>query len=510
MRRTLFTLLLLAAAAPAWARFDPPTCKNAYTQEAELQEGQKVAAEVYRQMPVLPDSDPISRYVQRIGANLAAHAPGYAWPYNFHVVASEEINAFALPGGAMFVNLGAIRAAETEAQLAGVMAHELSHVVLRHSTCNITRQRRKSLLFGLGSIASAVVLGDSGLGSLAQGGLGISQSLTFLRMSRDDEKQADLLGTDILYDSGYDPRGLPQFFEIIQAKYGNGSAQLLSDHPNPGNRTEYVNAEIATLPPRTGNIVTTTEFKRIHDLAAGQQVYTAKEVSGGGWKRTGLYASGPGASAAGASDGSATYRPATVPATNPGDNRNPAASVRTNPGNAPRLTVAQLGLDGRTLPFQGHRFFLRYPAAWQHTTESSASTTGSDTFAPAGGTQDGAITYGMLVDLSQQPGNGVADAPSLLTATSALARKLGAENSGLQQSGSITPLTLNGQSAAQVDLRGTSSVSVNGAAVAEHDRLVTFMRSDGDVSYLIFVAPEPDFAALEATFSAIAASFKAQ
>src|SRR5690242_14835112 len=132
--------------APAWARFQPTSCKNAFTQQQEITEGKKVEAQVYQQMPVLPDSDPVARYVRQLGAKLTAHAPGYKWPYNFHVVASDDINAFALPGGSIFVNLGTVQAAETEAQLAGVMAHEISHVVMRHSTCNLTSEQHKSLL----------------------------------------------------------------------------------------------------------------------------------------------------------------------------------------------------------------------------------------------------------------------------------------------------------------------------------------------------------------------------
>ena len=117
-------LLIAGTASPAWARFQiPPPCKNSYTVEQEQTEGAKAAAEVFKQMPVLPDSSPVSQYVRNLGAKLVNVTPGYRWPFNFHVVASEEINAFALPGGAMFVNLGAINAAETESQLAGVMAH---------------------------------------------------------------------------------------------------------------------------------------------------------------------------------------------------------------------------------------------------------------------------------------------------------------------------------------------------------------------------------------------------
>src|SRR5260370_32197539 len=99
-------LALTASSVPAWGRFQPPPpCKNPFTVEQEISEGGKVAAQVYKQMPVLPDSDPVTRYVQQLGARLVANSPGYKWPFNFHVVASSDINAFALPGGSMFLNL---------------------------------------------------------------------------------------------------------------------------------------------------------------------------------------------------------------------------------------------------------------------------------------------------------------------------------------------------------------------------------------------------------------------
>ena len=253
-------MALAAACAPAWATYNPPPpCNNPFTPQQEVTEGAKVAAQVYQQMPVLPENDPVSRYVSQLGAHLASHAPGLKWPYSFHVVASPDVNAFALPGGSIFVNLGTVQAAQTEAQLAGVIAHEISHVVLRHATCNMKKQQTPGLVAGLGSIASRILLGDSAAGQISQAAIGTGFGLYGLRMSRDDEKQADLLGTDILYNSGYDPRGLPQFFEIIQAKYGSGGAQLLTDHPNPGNRTEYVNAEFAKMGPGRPPQITPTE-----------------------------------------------------------------------------------------------------------------------------------------------------------------------------------------------------------------------------------------------------------
>ena len=268
---------------PAAARFNPQPCKNAFSQEQEIAEGQKVKAEVYKTMPLLPASSPITKYVQKLGAQLVAQAPGYKWHYEFQVVNEADINAFALPGGPIFVNLATVQAAETEAQLAGVLAHEISHVVQRHATCNATKQQQQSLFWGLGQIAAGIFLPGTA-GSLAQTGIGAVAGLGYLRMSRDAEKQADLMGTDILYDANYDPRAMPQFFEIIQAKYGQGGSQLLSDHPNPGNRVGYVQDEIDTLPPKTNYVKTTPQFKTIHQQALAMRPYTAQEVKSGVWK----------------------------------------------------------------------------------------------------------------------------------------------------------------------------------------------------------------------------------
>jgi len=473
-----------------WARFQPPTCKNAFTQQQEITEGQKVAAQVYRQMPVLPDSDPVSSYVRDLGAKLVAHAPGYRWPYSFHVVASEDINAFALPGGSVFVNLGTVQAAETEAQLAGVMAHEISHVVMRHSTCNLTKQQSKSLWYGLGSIASAVLLGNGTAGQLGQAAIGGVQSLDFLHMSRDDEKQADLLGVGILYDAGYDPRGLPQFFETIQAKYGAGGAQFLSDHPNPGNRTEYVNAEIATLPRRERPVVTTPQFQRVHAIAMKEKALPAKEIQAGAWRKSGLYASGPGGVAGQVSP---------LPANAEGDG--------SAPGTAARLNRDALGIGGRMVKYQGTRFVIERPASWQTTSDAAS---GAVTMAPQGGASAAGLSYGAMIAIEKQSGNGITDAASLSAATMALAQRLSQQNGGLELVGQMNATTVGGQQANVVELRGTSPVVENGRHLPERDRLLAVARSDGDLSYVVFVCPESDLNLLKPVFDAMSASFQAQ
>lgn len=479
-------LLIGSASQAAWARFQiPPPCKNAYTVEQEQTEGAKVAQEVFKQMPVLPDSSPVSQYVRQLGAKLVNVTPGYRWPFNFHVVASDEINAFALPGGAMFVNLGAINAAETEAQLAGVMAHELSHVVLRHSTCNMTKQAAPKMWAGLGQLAAGVLLGNGALGSMAAQGIGTVAGLGFLRMSRDDEKQADLLGTDILYDAGYDPRGLPQFFETIQAKYGDGGAQIFSDHPNPGNRMQYVAAEIATLPPRANQQVTSAAFTRAKDLSKKEKTYNGKEIEAGAWRQSGKYALLP--------NGPATIIPAAANG-NGGGGQNAAAG---------RLSRASLGLSDRMTSYQGQAFSMNYPSTWQ----KGEGQNGNVAFVPPNGAGQSGIAYGAIVDGAkfQSP---VRDANALSQATSAIARQLSQDNGGMQQASDLTTLTVGGQPANAVELRGKSPISDGTSVMAERDLLVTIARPDGAVSYIVFVSPEADYQTLKPLYSSMLQSFR--
>ena len=312
-------------------------------------------------------------------------------------------------------------------------------------------------------------------------------------MSRDYEKQADLLGTNILYNAGYDPRGLPQFFETISAKYGQGGAQLLSDHPNPGNRTEYVNAEIATLPPRPNPTVTSATFKAAKAQAQTEKTYTAKEVQAGTWRQTGLYSAGPG-------------RPASVlPVSGtaaPGTSTQAAAPA----GPGPVLSPAALALTGPMAVLQASRFRISYPKPWLHTTGEK----GSVTLAPEGGAGSFGIGYGALVELAPMNGNGVSGGSLLMQATEGLVKQLTQGNSGMAQAGEITATQVNGRQANMVNLRGLSPVVDGTAPLMEHDWLVTVARPDGDLSYIVFVAPERDFGTLKPTFDAMLASFEPQ
>jgi len=247
----MVAVCLSAAGLFAQTVVKPP--KNRYTPQQDVQLGREAAAEVRKQYPIIKD-ERITRYLTRLGNRLVAAAPPdlkeAVYEYSFTPVNLKEINAFALPGGPMFVQRGMFDAAANEAEVAGVMAHELSHVLLRHGTANATKAQNPWLQLGAlaGAVGGAVVGGQAGA-AIAQGsqfGLG-----TFLlKYSREFEKQADLLGAQIMAGAGHNPRALAHMFESIEAaskSSGGSGPQWLSSHPNPGNRTEYINKEANLL-----------------------------------------------------------------------------------------------------------------------------------------------------------------------------------------------------------------------------------------------------------------------
>ena len=220
---------------PGWDLFSP---------DQDIQIGKRLAAQVPKQMTLL-DNRRVDGYLNQLGQRLAAHAPGYKYPYEYRCVNSAAINAFALPGGYIYIDRGVIQAASDEAELAGVMAHETAHVALRHGTSQASKAY-------VAEIPAALLSGwlgnNSSLGStIVQMTTGFVMNSVFLKYSRDDESQADILGTQILYDSGYDPRALARFFETIEAKSKSQPIEFFSDHPNPDHRIERVMEEVTKL-----------------------------------------------------------------------------------------------------------------------------------------------------------------------------------------------------------------------------------------------------------------------
>ena len=238
--------LVNATTPSAQTKITPP--RNKYTPEQDVQLGREAAAEVRKEYPVIQDAALVT-YLDRLGKKLVAAAPANlnhpVFEYSFTPVNLKDINAFALPGGPMFVNRGMFEAAGGEGEVVGVMAHELSHVLLRHGTANATKAEGFQLGQLAGAIAGAVVGG--GWGQVISQGSQFGLGTWLMKYSREYEKQADLLGAQIMAGAGYDPRDLGRMFETIQKQGGSGAPQWMSSHPDPGNRSAYIAREAAQL-----------------------------------------------------------------------------------------------------------------------------------------------------------------------------------------------------------------------------------------------------------------------
>jgi predicted Zn-dependent protease len=234
---------------------------NLFSADQDIQIGKRLSAEVPKQMPLLDDKR-VDDYLNKLGHHLAEHAPGYHYDYQYRAVNSSAINAFALPGGYIYVNRGAIEAADDEAELAGVMAHETAHVALRHGTNQASKAYAAEIPVAL---LSGWLGTDSSIATaITQLTTGLVLNSVFLHYSRADETQADVLGTQILYDSGYDPRAIARFFEKIEARSKSQPIEFFSDHPNPEHRIERVMEEVDKLGgPPSGYKEDSREFHSI-------------------------------------------------------------------------------------------------------------------------------------------------------------------------------------------------------------------------------------------------------
>lgn len=265
---TLAALLLFAPTQVVPAQRTPlKPGWNIFSPRQDVQIGHEVSAEAERELPLLGNPR-VDAYLNVLGQRLAAYVPGHKFPYQFKGVNDAAINAFALPGGVIYINRGLIEAADNEAQLAGVVAHEISHVALRHGTNQLT----KALAWRAPLMLLGGLIGDSGslTGQLAQLGLAVGFTAIFLKYSRTAESQADVLATQLLFDAGYEPRQMAAFFEKIERGEGSsGVVEFFSDHPNPGNRVKRVEEEIARLGGRSGPKKDSGDFQLIRSYLKG-------------------------------------------------------------------------------------------------------------------------------------------------------------------------------------------------------------------------------------------------
>ena len=214
--------------------------------EQEIEMGRRVDGEVRREMPVLKDEE-VTAYVRALGRRLAQHAPGPKYPYRFAVVDYREINAFALPGGPIWMHRGLIHAASNEAQVAGVLAHEVAHIAQRHSADQLTKATMAN--WGLGVLGA--FLGNSAGAGAAQMAAGFLTNGVFLKFSRDDEREADRVGLQIMRRAGWNPRGMVELFEVLrrEARRDPGSVEIFfSSHPAPQDRINQLQSDIGRTP----------------------------------------------------------------------------------------------------------------------------------------------------------------------------------------------------------------------------------------------------------------------
>jgi Zn-dependent protease with chaperone function len=434
------------------------------TNEQQEKLGEQVVAEVYRQTPVLPDSDPVTQYVQQLGKSLVNEIPQeHSWPYQFHVIQQKEINAFALPGGPIFINIGTINAVDNEAELAGVLAHEMSHIYMQHSAKQAPRQQWVGLLGALGGLLGG------GAGRLAQMGIQFGAGTFLMKYSRNDEAQADAVGAIIMYKAEYNPKTMAEFFQKLETEGGGGGPQFLSDHPNPGNRVEAVEKEIANWRPKK-YLSTSTAFIQAKQKASRVTAYSAQEIADGArqgeWDRR---------------------------------NRQTGAMSGLPPdsnGGAPLGTVANVGYQQirpseNFIALHQSAFIISHPANWR-AYENEDSTV---TIAPEAGVAQGTIAFGVVIAPIRDR-----NSSSLEQATEDLIHSLRRSNPGLSKRDSAAHIMVGEQRALSIELTGISPIQRSGQPDQERDWLVTIERPTGGAIYLLFVAPEVGFAQLRPTY----------
>jgi beta-barrel assembly-enhancing protease len=434
-----WAMLMMPFAAAAQTQIRAP--KNKYKVQDDVKVGQDAARQVEQQFPILNDYES-TRYIEDVGRRLVSSIPSQfqqpSFRYSFKIVNARDINAFALPGGPMYVNRGMIEAAKNEGEMAGVMAHEIAHVALRHGTAQATRQSNPlNQILGIGAVLGGAILGGqtgAAIGQTIYGGLLVYP------YSREYETQADVLGAQILARSGYDPRDLANMFRTIQQESGGGRGpEWLSTHPDPGNRFENINREASLLEVSRNPLKLTRGFERTQAKMRGlprartmQEIEADYKRNGGGQTPT----------------TSGRY-----------ENRVSLPSSRTRvytSGNWVQLNVPD---NWREFPSQSE--------VW---------------FAPEGAYGDRGITRGALIGLYQSQNR------DLARATEDYVNSILQGNNYLRERTGYTRTTVAGRSGYSIVLAGRSDVT----GETEVTTVYTTQLRSGQLFYIITVVPEDE------------------
>jgi hypothetical protein len=399
---------------------------NIFSPEQDVEMGREVAAQAERELPIMNNRQAAS-YIDSLGKALAARAPGERYPYTFKIVNERSINAFALPGGYIYIHRGTIEAAQNEAQLASVMAHEIAHVSLRHGTNQVSKayvaQVPLSILGG--------VLGSGSVGGvLAQLGIGFAANSILLKYSRDAERQADLLGAQILYDAGYQPHEMVEFFERLQAESRGRAVEFFSSHPNPENRIRNVQTEIENLGgSRPQARLDSNQFQQV---------------------------------------------------------RNMMTSAAAAPGGRPGRTDSRTGRpeapSTRFVRYNGNDLQFDYPSNWRVYGQGNALSV-----APEGGIVSGNLAWGMMV-ASYEPDYDYDQRVTLQSATDMLLSELRRSNPQMRTSRGRERINVAGYRGLSMQLTNESPIGGR-----EINWLVTVLHPDGTLFYFVAVAPENEY-----------------
>ena len=412
---------------------------NKFSVQDDVKLGRQAAQEAEQQYPILRDEE-ARAFVERVGQRLVSGIPSEfqhpEFQYYFKIVNASDINAFALPGGPMYVNRGMIDAARTEGEMAGVMCHELSHVALRHGTAQATKAQKYSVLAGIAGIAGSI-LGGPGVGQLAAAPFGVY----LLKFSREYETEADVLGARICANAGYDPRDLANMFQTIE-RQGGGGGGFLSDHPSPKDRYARINQEAQYLRV-TNPVRDTREFARVQERLRGYpRAQSMAEIARSGQRYP--------------TEGNTGNYP-----------NNPPTGRVSYPSN--RLQSYQI-LNGNVQ--------VSVPNNWRQIGESD-----SVWFSPEGGygqyNGQAVFTHGVNFGVVQT------NSRNLQTATSQFVNSLAQGNSNLRANSNYQQTRLGGRSALWTSLSNTNEATGR----PENIRLITTQLGDGQLFYMIAVAP---------------------
>jgi len=442
-RQTLIAWITLVALSvmplSALAQTQIKYHSNKYSIQDDVKLGRQAAQEAEAQFPLLRDAE-VQAYVERVGHRLVSGIPSQfrhpEFQYYFKVVNARDINAFALPGGPMYINRGMIEAARTEGEMAGVMAHEISHVALRHGTAQATKGQKWGTFGAIAGIAGAI-LGGPAVGQLAQAPFAVYM----LKFSREYETEADILGAQIMAQAGYDPRDLANMFRTIEQQ-GSSGGGFLSSHPNPKDRYARINREAQLLRVNAG-MRDSREFARIQERLGGhQRAPTMAEIARSGQRypvgeNTGNYPNNP-----------------------------PTGRVESPSSRYQSYSILNGGVQ------------VNVPNNWRQISDAN-----SVWFVPEGGygqyNGQAVFTHGANFGVAQTSNR------NLQRATEDLISGLAHGNNNLRRSGGYQRTTLSGRTALVSTLGNVNEATGRPEVV----RLITTQLRNGQLFYMIAVAP---------------------